>query len=400
MIACLWALLAGACASVPAQTGLMRAAELQTPRGELRATENALAISIPSDIEAATDDMMNQGDDPVMRGLALEWKMEAIPAYYQALFQPDPLAAAIDTMAMSAQIESYLTDGAGRDRFGALQPIAVEAARKIRTDVVSAMQLAARRPDAFAGFHANIDEWAKSNPITGASLASRPSSVPFLAKLAGADNTDVFGVVGGIGSTVADLAARLDIYSAYLPKAARWQSEVLVQELALRHDARLIMSTLESMTRLMERAETLTSPESIANATDLGTASIRAERVELIAALDRMRASALAYLTTERQAVLADSDSQIRAALGDIDRQRNLTMEQAEDLRKQTFIAADGMRRQTVDDIDRLANRIILRVALTVAALLALAALLGFVVLRTTLQRRHPTDPLLPRQET
>ena len=261
------------------------------------------------------------------------------------------------------------------------------------------MQLAARRADAFAGFHANIDEWAKSR-----SDHRRLARIPAIERA-------VSGEAGRCrqqrrlrrcrrhrqhGRRSRREARHLH---SVLPKAARWQSEVLVEELALRHDARLIMSTLESMTRLMERAETLTSPESIANATDLGTASIRAERI-VIAALDRMRASALAYLTTERQAVLADSDSQIRAALGDIDRQRNLTMEQAEDLRKQTFIAADGMRRQTVDDIDRLANRIILRVALTVAALLALAALLGFVVLRTTLQRRHPTDPLLPRQET
>jgi len=383
IVSCLWASLAGGCASVSPQTRLMQAAALETSPGELRATENALAISIPSDIEDSSDDIMNQAEDPAIRGRALQWKMEAVPAYFQTLFQPDPLAAAIDTMAMSAQIEKYLTDGRGRDRFGALQPVAIEAARKIRTDVANAMRLAARRPDAFARLETNIDAWAQSNPIAGASLSSRPSSVPFLIKVAGSENSDVFGVVGSIGNSVADIATRLDIYSGYLPKAARWQSELLADELALRHEVVLVTSTLESMTRLIERAETLTSPESIEYATQFGTSSVRSERVELIAALERMRASVLAYLTSERQAVVSDAASQMRVVLADVDRQRNLTMEEAERLRKNTFIAADTLRRQTLADVNQLGNQIIIKATLAVAALLALTALLGVVVLRT-----------------
>ena len=397
-IAALCAALAAGCASVSPQTRLMSVAELQTPAGELRATENALAITIPSDIEASADQIIDRTDDAAIRGRALQWKMEAVPAYFQTLFQADPLAAAIDTMAMSAQIEQYLSDGPGRDRFGTLQPVAVEAARKIRTDVVNAMKLAARRPDAFAQLDTNIEAWAHSNPIVGASLSSRPSSVPFLVKVAGSANSDVFGVVGGIGSSVADIATRLDIYSAYLPKAARWQSEMLADEIALRREVVLVTSTLESMTRLMERAETLTSPESIDQATQFGTASIRSERIELIAALDRIRASVLAYLTTERQAVLTDAESQMKAVLADVDRQRTVTMAQAEDMRKKTFVDADTLRRQTVQDLDRVANRIILRAALTAAALLALAALLGVLILRTAVNRPHRADQLAPRQ--
>jgi hypothetical protein len=299
--------------------------------------------------------------------------MEAVPAYYQTLFQADPLAGAIGTLALATQMEIYLTEGAGRDRFGPLQPVAVQAARKIRADVVDRIRLVARRKDAFDGTQSRIDAWARENPIAGTSLASRPSIVPFLMKMADSEDRDVFGVVGDIGGSVADIATRLDIYSGYLPKAARWQSELLGDELVARDEVRLAISTLESMAKLMKRVDALTSTESIDSATAFGLSSVHTELLGSIGAFDRMKADVLAYFTGERQTLSAIVDVETRTVLADIDRQRELTMGQADDLRRKAFVAADQMRSQTVADIEGLANRIILKVALTFAALLVLA---------------------------
>jgi hypothetical protein len=381
---CLWAMLAVACASVSPQSALMRKAELQVAAVELRATENALALSIPADIEASADEIRDRADDPAVRDHALRWKMEAVPAYYQTLFQADPLASAVGTLALAAQIEHFLTEGAGRDRFGPLQPVAVQAARKIRADVVDQIRLVARRKDAFDSSQSRIDAWARENPIAGTSLASRPSIVPFLMKMANSEDRDVFGVVGDIGGSVADISTRLDIYSGYLPKAARWQSELLADELVARDEARLAISTLESMTRLIGRVEALTSAESIDGATAYGLSSVHTELVESIGAFDTMKADVLAYLTGERQTLSAIVDVQTKAVLAYIDHERNLTMGQADDLRKKALVAVDRMRSQTVEDIDGLATRIILKVALTLAALLGLATLLAVFVRRTT----------------
>ncbi len=389
---CLWAMLAVACASVSRQTALMQTAELQVAAVELRATENALAISIPADIEASADEIRDRADDPAVRDHALRWKMEAVPAYYQTLFQADPLAGAIATLALATQMENYLTEGAARDRFGPLQPVAVQAARKIRADVVDRIRLVARRKDAFDGTQSRIDAWARENPIAGTSLASRPSIVPFLMKMAESEDRDVFGVVGDIGGSVADIATRLDIYSGYLPKAARWQSEMLGDELVARDEVRLAISTLESMTKLMKRVDALTSTESIDNATAFGLSSVHTELLGSIGAFDRMKADVLAYFTGERQTLSAIVDVETRTVLADIDRQRELTMGQADDLRRKAFVAADQMRSQTVADIEGLANRIILKVALTFAALLVLATLLA-VFVRRTADPRHRAVP-------
>ena len=374
---------AAGCAKAPPQTSLMRATDSQVAARELRATEYALAISVPGDIEASADEIKARAGEPGVRNHAVRWKMEAIPAYYQTLFQADALAAVADTLALGAQIEQYLTEGPGRDRFGELQSVAVQTARKTRADVVDRMRSVARRPDEFELRMARIEAWARENPIAGPSLASRPSIVPFLTKMAGSSEQDVFGVASEIGDSVADIARRLDIYSGYLPKAARWQSELLADELTARDEAQLTISALESVTRVMGRVDALTSPDSLDQATTFGIASFRTERIEMLGAFDTMKANILAYLTSERQALAAMIDGQTSAALADIDRQRSATMEQIEALRTKVFVAADGMRTQTVADLDGLATRIILKVALTLAALMALAALLVVVVRRT-----------------
>ena len=88
------------------------------------------------------------------------------------------LAAALGTLALAAQIEHYLTEGAGRDRFGPLQPVGVEAARKIRADVVGQIRLVARRPDAFDQVQSRIDAWARENPIAGMSQNVASRAIP------------------------------------------------------------------------------------------------------------------------------------------------------------------------------------------------------------------------------
>jgi len=317
----------------------------------------------------------------------------AIPAYYQTLFQADALAAVADTLALAAQIEQYLTEGPGRDRFGELQPVAVQTARKTRADVVDRMRSVARRPDEFERRLARIETWARENPIAGVSLASRPSIVPFLTKMAGSAEQDVFGVAGEIGDSIADIARRLDIYSGYLPKAARWQSELLADELTSRDEAQLTLSALETMTKLMGRVDALTSPDSIDQATAFGVGSLRTERIAMLDAFDTMKANVLAYLTSERESVAAMVGVQTSAALADIERQRSMTMEQIEALRAKVFVDADGLRTQTVADLDALASRLILRAALALAALMALAALLAVVVRKTVAPRSTTNWP-------
>jgi len=297
---CVSAALVVACAhKVPQQTSMMRLADSRIASGHLRATENALAVTIPGAIEATADEIMARSDDPAVRLQALRWKLEAIPAYYQALFQGNSLAAAMDTVVLATQVDDYLRTGRGRDRFGAMQPVALEGARRTSAGIAEQMRALAERPEAFDRMHQRLEAWAHAHPIGGASLLSRPSVVPFLTKLAGPDDENVFGVVGDISGSIADLGTRLDIYIAYVPKAARWQADLLAGDLAAQEEARVAVSALTSLEQVSHRIGALTSSDAIDEATKFAVATFRGERDQTMSEIQQMKVEVLAYLKGE-----------------------------------------------------------------------------------------------------
>jgi hypothetical protein len=376
------AMLVGACAKVPQQTSLTRLADSRIASDHLRATENALAITIPGDIETSADTIMARAEDPVVRRQALRWKLEAIPAYYQTLFQSNSLAAAMDTVVLAAQIEDYLATGPGRERFGEMQPIALEAAQRMRARIKEQMRAMAVRPEAVEGTLQRLESWARAHPIDRESLSSRSSVVPVLTKLAGPEDENVFGVVGNIEGSIADLATRLDIYTAYVPKATRWQADLLVGDLAAQEEARVAVSALASIQKVTHRVDALASRESIDGATSFAVATLRAERAQTMDEIDQMKTEVLAFVKGERLVVMTAVDAAVNTALADVDRQRTVILMQVEELRRQTITELEQLRRQSFVDLEALTNRVILRVALMVALMLVLAALLATVVVR------------------
>jgi hypothetical protein len=380
-LAVLLAVVAAGCTSVPQKSSLMKATDTQATAAEIRAADNALAVNVPGVLESSSDEIIARSSDPEVRHRALRWKIDTIPAYYLALFHSDPLAAAVDAWVLSIQIEQYLTDGPGRARFGELQPVAVDAARKIRETIAAQMKLLAKRQGGFEKAQTTVEKWASENPITE-NLSSRPSVLLLLAQMAGPSDQDVFGAVGDITATMDDIATRLDIYSAYELKAARWQGELMVQEMPVQEDTRQLLFTLQSMKTLSDRLNVLATPQGMQDATSYAVAAFRTERVAAMSSLDDMRVKSFDFLNGEREVAMASIEKERVAVMADIDHQRVLAMQQVDELRKQTFA-----------DLDRLIGRAILRVALAAALLILLAAALAFAVASTARGRKASRDP-------
>jgi vacuolar-type H+-ATPase subunit I/STV1 len=176
----------------------------------------------------------------------------------------------------------------------------------------------------------------------------------------GGVDVSAFQVMADIPATVADLATRLDIYAAYLPKAARWQAELMAGDLAGSEETQRVLATFASVERLTERTNALLSPAGLRRALDDASGQIRAERIAALASVDEQRVATLAYLTQERVAAVAE-----------IDRQREALARQI-----------DELRRNASSDMDELASRVIRRAAWAVAILLVLAAALTLAVVR------------------
>jgi len=344
----------------PQQTALMAATQAKVTAADVRAVDNMLAVSVPGTIETAANTIRTQGADPRIRRQALLWRIEIVPAFYQALFYADPLAALLDAWTLSIQIEDAMESELGTERIGPLKPVAVGAARKIRGQIESAAKDNAKSPDGFERAKEKVEAWAHAHPITG-SFSDRPSILPDLTRLAaGGLDISVFEAVAGIPATVQDIATRLDIYAAYLPKAAHWHAELLVDEVADRSDSQRVMAALESVQKMTERTNALLAPQALQAALDTARGEVRAERIAALTSIDTQRVETLAYLTRERV-----------AAVSDIDRERIALLREL-----------DELRGRSLRDVEDLSTRLIRRGALAAALLLVLAAALAFAVVR------------------
>jgi hypothetical protein len=342
------------------RTALMEATGAKASAADLRAMSNVLAISVPGIVETTADQIGARSPDAASRRRALLWKIEVIPAFYQALFYSDPLAAMLDAWSLSIQIEEAAGSGAWRDQLGALQPVAVDAAHRIRTQIETAAKATAKTPEGFDRTKATVERWAREHPIEGP-ISSRPSILPELTRMAaGGLDVSVFQVVADLPASIADLATRMDIYAAYLPKSARWQAELMTGDLADRAEMQRALATLASVEKLTERTNALLSPAGIRASLDAASARIQAERIAAFASVDQLRVEAQDYVTRERIAVVAD-----------IDRERDAVVRQVDELRLKLRA-----------DVEELAGRIILRSAVAAALLIVLAAALALLVVR------------------
>jgi len=348
------------------RTVLMEATGAKSSAADLRAMSNVLAISVPGIIETTADQIGAQSPDAASRRRALLWKIEVIPTFYQALFYSDPLAAVLDSWSLSIQIEEAVSSGPWREQLGSLQPAALDAAHRIRTQIETAAKATAKTPEGFDRTKVAVERWAREHAIAGP-ISSRPSILPELTRMAaGGLDISVFQVVADLPASIADLATRMDIYAAYLPKSARWQAELMAGDFAERGEMQRVLATLASVEKLTERTNALLSPAGLREALDNASGQIRAERIAALASVDQQRVETLAYLTRERVAAVAD-----------IDRERDALVRQV-----------DELRRKVLSDVDELSSRVIRQGAVAVALLLVLAAGLTLLVLRLASRMR------------
>jgi hypothetical protein len=272
----------------------------------------------------------------------------------------------LESWSLSIQLEEAVSSGAWREPLGALQPIALEATHRIRTQVEAAARASAITTEGFDRARVTVERWAREHPIVGP-ISSRPSILPELVRMAaGGVDTTVFQVMADIPASLADLSTKMDIYVAYLPKAARWQAELVAEDLSSHAEMQRVLATLASVEKLTERANAMLSPAGLREALDTASGQIRAERIAALASVDEQRVETLAYLTRERAAVVAD-----------VDRERDAVARQV-----------DELRRKVSSDVDELAGRVIRKAAVAVALLLVLAAALTLAVIRIAARMR------------
>jgi hypothetical protein len=122
--------------------------------------------------------------------------VDAIPAVYTAAYRADPLVGALETWGLAFQIREYLETGAGRDAFGAQQPLARAEARDLLAEADASVKMVAVSQKVFDATRVKMQSWVTQRPIEH--VFSSRSSVPCVLAKWRSEDRDAFFAAGEV----------------------------------------------------------------------------------------------------------------------------------------------------------------------------------------------------------
>jgi hypothetical protein len=314
------------CTKPAKQTALMtEVGDLDITARELRVRTYEFADHFAGGVEMAANEIISRSDDPAIRRNALAWKINVIPEMHKAAFQIDPFGALIDSYALCAQMNQYFAEGYGKDVFGEWQPIAIEAAQQLETDVVAIGMLAARE-DMTKGIEFAA-EWVDKYPISSPTF-TRESTIAHWAEYTATEGTGGLGAIVSFEESMNDMSERMRIYGAYIPKQAQWQAELLLAGMLDRPDAVRFKDDVTSI------------DQSVQDVRDVFVdfpGIIEQERIALLKDLDIRIARLTAIFEKERLAIMSDVTDERVAVLQALHDERVAVMSEMSELMKETI---------------------------------------------------------------
>jgi hypothetical protein len=378
------ALAAGCSFQAPEKNGLLGTAapEARISSSELGTWIADAALNSADRIQQAADRIRDGTGNPVIRRNALPWKINAIQASFRAAARRDALSAFADLSALARQMAEFFDTGAGRNLFGPLQVVAIEASETIEARM-DTTYLAMMKPGSaerllreWRGF---IAQFAEKYPIESLDFIREPvTGHPESRAIPQVEN---FGaVVGGFELDVDTAQRLLDAYLQYMPSIARWQAELLLDD--LRRDGVLAdtLTILRDIELLVRDTATRQVPELLTGQTTRVLSAVTAERAAALNDVDKMRAAAMNEVGAERKAALAEIDRQRLETLDFIRGERQLVLQELRATVRESTASVVSTGEQILDHL------------IWRGTLLLLAIAAGLVLRHRLRSRPRPTD--------
>ena len=367
----LLAILAAGCASTPSTSPVMdKVGTIEISSRELRLRMYDLQTRMAVDIERAADQIILETDDPQVRYNALLWKANGIPALHLSVFQPDPMGSLLDVSIFSNQMLDFFDHGDGRDLFGDQQPIAVNACREICGDVLS-VGIAAAQQDSFPEAKALVDNWCVENPFEDLSFR-RESTLTLWAAVVGDARASGLAALGSMEDEFATMIGRSKIYARDLPKVAIWQAEAVASNYITAEDAQAFLVQFRDMEA------------------EIDLIAVRFD--EFVARVDTMYAESWRGIAREREALMQGVDLQRVATLVYMHTEVEAMQDFVRAERAAIMVDAEAMRTNLDGQARGLIDHMIWRLAQLATAVLAVALLVGVLLIR--LARRGGSRPV------
>ena len=340
----------------------------------------------------------------------MRWKIEAVAALREALFQPNPMTAVGDAWVLTFQMTDYFEKGPGAEGLGAARATAVTTSQRLEAEMARVAASMTVSGDVSLT-REYVRKWAADHPMRH-SIAARESILSHVMERDWAASFSTMEAMGNLMVSVDDLNRRLEIYSAQLLDQSRWQVELFLMDFTREHQlekamplaeqavktagqaaddfARIVpalersVSTLEKAIPLAESAvtsvgravealdRTVQVVERSLAIVEKAPALVAAEREAAMKALSAELARTLTFIQEERLATLKQLTVERTAAVRDLQE----VVVQERKLLTQDF---DGIALKTVD-------RAFLRAAQLCAAVLV-AVFLAIIVLMVIARR-------------
>jgi hypothetical protein len=378
--------------SAPEQTRMMReSADLDVSAEELRVRVRALVLPFSGIIEEAADAVAAVGPDPAYRLAALGIKTNAIPAVQATLLDPDPLVALLDTWALIAQMRLNLeSERELAVPEGVLRALSRSLDRM--EERITALVKSVARPGGYEHARDVVYQWAADNPhdMTKTTLTTRQSAVGDLAAYSTVAGPGLREAIGGLSMGMGDIWERLDVYSAFLPKQARWHAELMVEEMMAGSDPATALDDFSRLTDSIDRiAGTVEqAPGLVAEERAAILSALQAERVIALETLSEELTAAYEFISRERTAVFSEGLALERELLLEALREERIAaVETIRDERIATLEELDSIVGGLSEDaLIRLVDRIFVRLALLIAVLAGIAFIGYFITRRAASQ--------------
>ena len=377
----------GACISTkpPNRTGLITAAPdvVESSRQIFMRLDEFTAWFLGA-VEFRADQIRDRSGDPDIDLAGLVWKMNVTSAMLRATSHNDPLLSLLDAWVLSYQMQDFFTTGLGADDFGELTPIAVQLSDTVLQEIEGIANRIATAQGVTIG-RQMVVAFASANPVVNNLFLRRSVASEIIATMP-QSTRDAFAAVGAVTENLESLTARLAIYMDYMPRQARWQAELLLEQprySALIDEASdsmlALRSTIESIGDVV--AESPALDEGFTDAVDGVVDALEQAVDELETLVDRQRRLI--------ESVIADKQDQIT---GFVQSERIAVMNEANQTVLRVLDRVDALSQELIAEAGTMSEARVNQIYWRVLQLIGVAffAALGILI----------ASRLLPRPET
>ena len=353
----------------------------------LRQRIHEYAITFAAEVDLAATSIEQRATDATVRRNAILWRARAIPEMRKAGFRLEPIAALIDTWIFARQIDQLFRDGGAAGAFGPFQAEAVEVSSRLAgqmREIGGSIAVSAEARDAFERKH--IDPWLAEHPLQDISFV-RESPIARFADQSRAAG-DMVQSVGTMEELAVSLSQQARIYLGDLPRQIRGEVDLMRSDVlppdglaALQRDLHMsaaaadrIALTAEAILPLAENERRIILEE-IGRQRALVMEAVSAEQEDAVGTLVRSfateRTEMLRSFELQRVATLEWATAERLEAIAGIHREFT-----------ESIAALRAERAIVVDELRRIVDTVLLRVALFLAAGVLLAPAVAHVYAR------------------